>query len=326
MRIATHVGLPTESRLRLAKQAGVTDIVTGPPGGWRTAQEGGLIPGVEAWSSMRKQVESAGLVLSVVESIPVSDRVMLGLAGRDADIESFGQAITDMGAAGIPILCYNWMPVIHVVRTSRTTRVRGGAMATSYDHSLMENALLTEVGVVTDQQLWESLEYFLRAIVPIAEEANVQLAMHPDDPPLSPIRGIDRIMINVDNFQSMIDLVPSPNNGITFCQGCFAEMGVDIPQAIHHFGQQNRIFFAHFRNIIGAVPAFCETFHDAGDTDMFAAMEAYYEVGFEGPMRPDHFPVMGDEEPFSGTPSLLGRLYALGYMKGLIEGIEKTRA
>lgn len=320
MRIACHVGLPTESMLRLLKQAGVSDIVAGPP----RPRRGPKVT-FEDWLHMSRQVADAGLKLSVIESLPLSDRVMLGLPGRDEEIDAYCQSIRYMGAAGIEVHCYNWMPVIHVVRTSSTTRVRGDALATSYEHALMAKAPETYAGRVTAEQLWGALEYFLRAVLPVAEEAGVKLGMHPDDPPVSPIRGLDRIMINPDAFQRLIDLAPSPANGITFCQGCFSEMGVDVPEAIHRFGEQGKIFFAHFRNVIGTSTSFYETFHDEGQTDMFAAMRAYYEVGFDGPMRPDHFPLMEGEDESGEARPVRGRLYAIGYMRGLIEGIEKTR-
>ncbi len=189
----------------------------------------------------------------------------------------------------------------------------------------MEGAPCPNAGVVSEAQLWESLEYFLKVVVPVAEEANVQLAMHPDAPPVSPFAGVGRIMINTENFQRLIDLVPSPVNGITFCQGCFSEMGVDIPATIKHFGKQKKLFFAHFRNLRGTAESFCETFHDNGETDMFEAMRAYYDVGFEGPMRPDHAPTMEGEDNNRPGYAMLGKVFAAGYMKGLMEAVEKTR-
>jgi len=320
MRIGLVLPGVTESNLRLAKQLGATDIVTSLPRSERDGPVWELMPLI----NLRKKIEDAGLTFSVIESMPISDRVKLGLEGRDEDIENWRKSLHNVGAAGIPIICYNWMAVFGWLRTSFTTPVRGGAPATSYEHALLEDAPLTEVGVVPEETLWDSLEYFLEAVVPVAEEAGVKLAMHPDDPPLSPIRGVGRIMTNPDNFQRMIDMVPSPVNGITFCQGCFSEMGVDIPATIKHFGEQDKLFFAHFRNLRGTAEDFCEMFHDDGDTDMYEAMKAYYEVGFDGPMRPDHVPTMeGDDNSRPGY-SLLGRLFAVGYMRGLIESIEKT--
>jgi mannonate dehydratase len=321
MRIGIVLPGLTESNLKLTRQIGVSDVVAGMPPD--------PLPG-PVWEFRplvvrRKQIEDAGLVWSVIESMPISNRVKLGQPGRDEDIENWITSLRNVGAAGIPIICYNWMALFGWLRTSFTTRVRGDAMATSYEHALMERAPLTEAGIVPEEQLWESLAYFLKAVVPVAEEVGVNLAMHPDDPPLSPIRGVGRIMTSPENFQRMMDLAPSPANGITFCQGCFSEMAVDIPATIKHFGEQKKLFFAHFRNLKGTAEHFTEMFHDDGQTDMFAAMNAYYDAGFEGPMRPDHVPTLeGDDNARAGY-SLLGRLFAVGYMKGLIEAVEKTR-
>jgi mannonate dehydratase len=319
MRIGLVLPALSESNLRLARQLGVSDIVSS------LRLPADVVWPYEAFLQLRNRIEDAGLTLSVIESMPIPDRVKLGLPGRDEDIERFIQSLRNMGAAGIPILCYNWMAVFNWMRTSLSTRVRGDALATSYDHSQMAKAPLTEAGEVSEEQLWEALEYFVRAIVPVAEEAEVKLAMHPDDPPLSPIRGVGRIMTRPEHFQRVIDMVPSPVNGITFCQGCFAEMGVDIPATIRQFGEQDKIFFAHFRNITGTAESFTEQFHDDGQVDMFAAMRAYYDVGFPGPIRPDHVPTLeGDDPELTPGYSLLGRLYAVGYMKGLMEAVEKV--
>jgi mannonate dehydratase len=174
---------------------------------------------------------------------------------------------------------------------------------------------------VSEEQLWKNLEYFLQRIVPVAEQANVKLAMHPDDPPLSPIRGLGRIMRSVENFQRLIDLIPSPVNGLTLCQGNFTLMTDDLPQAIRHFGRQNKIFFAHFRDVRGTPEKFVETFHDEGKTDMLACMQAYRDVGYEGVLRPDHVPTMEGDSNDTPAYSSIGRLFAIGYIKGLREGV-----
>ncbi len=312
----------TESDLKLARQMGVTDIIGAASAEMRTGPEQEF----RALLAQTKQVEDAGLKLSVIRAgVRISDRVKLGLPGRDEDIENWCRLLRAIGAVGIPIVCYSWMPGFNWLRTSRTTRVRGDALATSYEHALMQLAPSTDAAPVTEEQLWEGLKHFLRAVVPIAEEVNVQLAMHPDDPPISPIGGGGRILTSVENLQRLIDLVPSPVNGITFCQGCFAEIGVDIPKAIKQFGTQGKLFFAHFRDVRGTAESFCETFHDDGDTDMYEAMKAYYDVGFQGPMCPDHAPTMeGDDNSRPGY-TMLGKLFAVGYMKGLLEAVEKTR-
>jgi len=132
---------------------------------------------------------------------------------------------------------------------------RGGSIVTSFDASLLHDAPPTANGPISEEELWANLEYFLRRVVPVAEKANVKLAMHPDDPPLSPIRGVGRIVRSPENYQRLLDLVPSPVNGITLCQGNFTLMTNDLPGVIRHFGRQKKVFFVHFRDVRGTLVA-----------------------------------------------------------------------
>lgn len=304
----------------LAKQMDVVHAVGPLPWEEVVAKPWDLMPLIH----MKQRFADFGITLSVIESAPPTNHIKLGIEGRDEEISYMTQLITNMGAAGIPVLCYNFMAQFNWFRTSTTTRTRGGALVSSYDHSLMKDAPLTEAGLVSEDQLWSNLQYYLQKIVPVAERAGVKLALHPDDPPISPIRGVSRILTNANALQQAIDLVPSEFSGITLCQGTLATAGEDIPQVIRHFAKQDKMFFVHFRDVRGTPEKFEETFHDDGKTDMLEAMKTYYEVGFQGPARPDHVPTMEGEDNSNPGYELLGRLYGVGYIKGLMDAASRT--
>jgi mannonate dehydratase len=275
---------------------------------------------------MQQRYQSAGFNIAVIEARPPYNKVKRGLPGRDDEIAAICTMIENMGRLEIPVWCYEWMTDFNWLRTNTSTPSRGGSIVTSFDSSLLENAPPTEMGPISEEELWENLAYFLRQLVPVAEKANVKLAMHPDDPPLSPIRGVGRIMRSVENYQRLLDLAPSPVNGITLCQGNFTLMTDDLPSVIRDFGQQRKIFFVHFRDVRGTPSKFVETWHDAGKTDLLACMRAYRDVGFDGVLRPDHVPtVEGDNNDRPGYSSF-GRLYAIGYIRGLRDAVYRSPA
>ncbi len=317
-------------KVALARQMGVLGAVGGISPGM-VQMQGEKNYELRVIKAVKEAWEKEGLQLKVVEGPPsLNIKTKLGLEGRDEEIDNFITFIRHIGSLGIDTVCHNWMPVISWTRTNMEKPSRGGALVSAFDIKDIQNQpLITEYGELTHDKMWDNMEYFLKAVVPEAEKSGVKLALHPDDPPVDGIRGIPRIMTSVEAFKKMLDLYPSPNNGITFCQGSFASMGdegkgVDIPAAIEYFGRRGAIHFVHFRDVRGHKNQFEETFHDDGKTDMYRAMEAYYKVGFRGPLRPDHVPTMaGDSNDHPGY-STIGTLFAIGYIRGLIEGVSKA--
>jgi mannonate dehydratase len=303
---------------RVIRQAGVRYAVGGLP----TAA--GLSPGERSWDylpllRLKQQYESFGFRLAVLESRPPYNLAKRGLPGRDQEIDAICTLIENMGRLRIPVWCYEWMADFNWLRTNTAIESRGGSLVSGFDSALLQDAPPSEFGPLGEDELWTNLEYFLRRVVPVAERAGVKLAMHPDDPPLSPIRGVGRIMRSVENYQRLLDLVPSPVNGITLCQGNFRLMTDDIPAVIRRFG--DRIFFVHLRDVRGTVDRFQETWHDDGPTDLLACLRAYREVGYEGVLRPDHVPTVdGDTNDRPGY-STYGRLFAVGYLRGLQQAV-----
>ena len=303
MRIAMVVTPFTESNLRLAAQVGVTDIV-------------GRYPPTLSLTigQLKQRVEAAGMQLTVFEGYIPHDQIVHGRPGRDEQIELWTSLIKDLGKAAVEVICYNFIPDGDWSRTSVTQPQRGGALVTGFDIDTFKRPTSE---TVSREQLWDNLEYFLKRIIPVAENAGIKLAMHPDDPPMGSLAGQDQIISSVEGFDRLFQISSSPVNGMCFCQGTFAEMGVSIPETIAYFG--DHIHFVHFRDVDGTVPRFAETFHDNGITDMAAAIRAYRSIGFDGPMRPDHVPVLEGETTENSGYTMLGRLFAVGYMKGLME-------
>jgi len=308
---------------QLMRQTGIELAVGSLP------PETSLSAGERPWDFMpllrlQQQYRDAGFEMVVMEDRPPLNLAKRGLPGRDEEIETVCTLIENMGRLGIGVWCYEWMADFNWLRTNIAKPSRGGSLVSSFDQRLLEDAPPTPDGSLSEELLWETLEYFLRRVIPVAEKAGVQLAMHPDDPPLSPIRGVGRIMRSVENYQRLIDLVPSPVSGITLCQGNFGLMTDDLPGTIRHFGSQGKVFFVHMRDVEGTPEAFHEVWHDDGPTDLAACMEAYRDVGFDGVLRPDHVPtVHGDSNAHPGY-SHYGRLFAVGYLKGLREAVYRN--
>jgi mannonate dehydratase len=305
----------TDERLEFIRQLGVKDVLLNTP----------RLPGQTHWEFMdllhwRTRCEDAGLRLAALENVPRSFylEAMLGRPGRDEQIEHMATTIRNMGRAGIPILGYNWMPN-GVWRTSRTTPGRGGVKVTSFDLALAEKAPLSFGREYSDDELWANYTYFIQALLPVAEEAGVKLALHPDDPPVASLGGVARIFRNFQGFKRAMEIGDSRMHGLDFCHGSWSSMGPGVLEAIRYFGERDKILYIHFRDVQGSVPRFQECFVEEGNSDMFEVMKTLKEVGFTGFLIPDHVPHMVDDTPWGHR----ARAYSIGYMRALLEMVKK---
>jgi mannonate dehydratase len=287
---------------------------------------------VDSLLSLREHVESFGITLDMVP-LPMSSNdisrfelpnIMLGKSpDRDREIDDVCQMIRNSSHAGIPALKYN-MTFLGVVRTE-STRGRGGAAYSTFVYDKAKPAApLTAAGSINEDVYWERITYFLKRVVPVAEEYKVRLACHPQDPGMprgKGFQGVETVLGSVDGLKRFVGIAESPYHGLNFCQGTIAEMlakpGEEIFDVIRWFGTRGKIFNVHFRNIRGAFLDFQETFIDDGDVDMLKAMRVYKEVGYDGMMMPDHVPrIDGDANEAQGFA------FALGYIKALIAAVQ----
>ncbi len=285
--------------------------------------------GVDVWDldtvkSIKKRYTDFGFTVSTFEGWMQMNDIKTGGPLADQQLEQFKQMIRNFGEIGVEVFSYDWMAEINWIRTTLDAKTRGDALVTIYDHKISEQSPEWQTTPrVRAADLWETLERFLEDVLPVCEQEGVKLSLHPDDPPLERVYDVERIITSIEAYERLLAISPSHCNGITMCQGNFAAMNADIPATIRQLGRDGRIHFVHFRDIEGDAYHIQERFHDDGKTDMLASMKAYSDIGFEGAMRPDHVPTMYGE-PADGKPGYqgLGRIFAIGYMKGLLEGVE----
>jgi mannonate dehydratase len=304
---------------------------------------------VEKIRALKDTIEAHGLKLEVIESVPVHEDIKLGKPSRDRLIDNFGQTLRNLAACGIEVVCYNFMPVFDWTRTSLDMRLPDGSTTLAFDARQIDaldigqgialpgwdtsyrpdelKALLAEYAALDESGLWANLAYFLRAIVPVAKEAGIKMAIHPDDPP-RPIFGLPRIVKNRDDLARLLAIVDDPANGLTLCSGSLgADARNDIPSLVREFGARGRIHFAHLRNVhTNAAGDFHETSHRSADgsLDMAEIVKAYFEVGFDGYARPDHGRMIWGETGRAGY-GLYDRALGAVYLNGLWEGVQKAR-
>lgn len=269
--------------------------------------------------NLRQKVEDAGLTLYNVGNYHVakSDKIHLALPGRDEKIEQFQTFIRNLGRAGIHTTTFTWEP--SQVWSSEPGESRG-AIARRVDLEEMKRRPLTHGRKFTREEIWENFEYFIKRILPVAEESGVRLALHPNDPPAPSLGGIPCLIYRFEDYKRAFEIANSPYLGMEFCTGCWLEGGEmfgDMLAAIRYFHQQGKIFIVHFRNVTSTLPYFVETFLDNGYMDMYQAMKIFCEIGYDGTMILDHTPQFAPGFAQGG-----GTAYAIGYMRALIERAE----
>lgn len=301
---------PEDDQLRFASQLGLPCVYT-----WVRPEQRSF----EYLDGLRRRVESFGLKLYNAGNLDVAKnaKIHLALAGRDEVIEQFKAFIRSLGRAGIHTTTFTWEP--SGVWSSAPGASRG-APARTVDLDEMQRRPLTHGRVYSEDELWTNFEYFMRQIIPVAEEAGVRLALHPNDPPTTALGGVPCLIHRFEDYERAFAIADSPNLGMEFCTGCWLEGGErfgDMLAAIRHFVAQKRIFIVHFRNVTAPLPHFTETFLDNGYMDMFEPMKIFVETGYDGTMILDHTPEFAGGYALGG-----GTAYAIGYMRALIERAE----
>jgi mannonate dehydratase len=306
-----------ERTLRWAAQLGIEALAL--PG--RLADPEGLGYWTEAGAgAVADRLAAHGLKVGIMMLHSVTPRIILGQPGRDEDVEKVRRSIRAAGAAGYPVVEYNFYNHRAVEGYAQEEVGRGGSTYTTYDDARMQVLPpLAEVGEPTAEETWDRLRYFLEAVLPVAEEVGVRMAVHPNDPSPPVSRGAAQVLVGFEGMKRVVDLVQSPASGITFCQGTFSEWGVDAAEAIRYFGQRDRINHVHYRNPRGQFPSYVETWMDEGDQDMLAAMKAYREVDYRRTLCSDHVPKMTDDVAFG----LIGRAFNHGYIRAMVQAANR---
>lgn len=284
---------------------------------------------VRALKWLREYTEKFGLTLDMIENVPIRffDKIIMGLPGRDEQIENYIKTIRNMGEVGIPILGHHFCPT-WAWRTSISEPYRGFARVSAYDHSLedkvpnaysvsSQHMIRLEDGMLppTSQELWNNFEYFIRAVVPEAEKAGVKLITHPSDPPISNVAGVDRIFICQKDFERAECIAASPAWGINFCMGTFSQLGGEeaVLGMINEFVPKHRIHMVHFRDVQGTIEKFSECYLGDGRYDACRVLRALVENGYDGLILDDHVPYLSGDTRWGHT----SRAYEYGYISGM---------
>ncbi len=311
-------GNAPDEKWPLVRQMGISDVIV------KLAPELTGQPAVDDLDSFRRSqavyaehgFSIVGLEGDQFDMLPVK----LGLAGRERVIEQYCRMLENMGTLGIGLLCYNFMAT-GWYRTHKALPERGGALVSGFNYEAAQREPVSPYGTFGENQIWDNYQYFIEQIMPVAEANGVKMALHPDDPPVSPINGIGRILTSAGAIRRALSFSNSPAHGLTFCQGTYTTMQEDVPALIREFGPE-KIFFIHIRDVVGNRADFRETFHDNGPTDMYATMRAYYQAGLNVPLRSDHVPTMAGERNEHAGYEMKGSLFGIGYIRGLMDACD----
>lgn len=334
IRVGVRTRSLARSRLRYIRQLGATDVfidhadIDEEPDEFNDRQASvtldvgpDAIPTVEDLEEAKAHVNAATLELAGIHSLPHSlyGDIMFGRDGRDDALEQIITLIENLGRSDIPILGYQWNPRGVVPMRTDPVELRGGAIGTGFDYDDLAAPDELAPGLereYTEAEFWENFAWFLERVVPVAEEAGVDLALHPVDPPvIDTMCGIPRLCRNVESFERAMELVPSDNHGLKLCLGCFSQMGEDVHEVLRTFADRDEIVFIHFRDVVGTVPRFHETFVDDGNFDTPAVVRTLYEIGYDGIVIPDHVPQMEGDSDWRHR----ARGFTIGYLRGAID-------
>jgi mannonate dehydratase len=332
----THVVIHLVDYFRSSRSNRPGDQPVGDDGGWGMAGDPDRLWTSGELAAIRSGINGAGLELEAIENFDPAHwhDVLLDGPQKSRQLENLKTLIRNIGTAGIPIMGYNFS-LAGVAGRVKGRFARGGAEAVGMDGPLDKplpngmvwnmvydrNAPPGNVPSATPEELWNRFRDFLEALIPVAEEAGVTLAAHPDDPPLPTVRGQPRLVFQPRLYQKLLDLKPSPRNALEFCVGTLAEMTEgNLYDAVDTYSRQGKLAYVHLRNVRGQVPFYKETFIDEGDVDILRVIRILKRNGFDGVIIPDHAPQMSCAAPWHA-----GMAYALGYLRAAMQVIENER-
>jgi len=349
IKIGTSGGQPTEENMRYLRQLGVTWLSLGARPETATAE--GFTKMREQWEAGGFRVYNIGSGVGLSGSLHNMPEVTLNLPGRDQKIEEYLNYLRYLGKAGVPYTTYAHMGN-GIWSSGRATTPRGYEardldMASPNRRGSWGGKTYTEPlshgRVFTQEEIWDNYIYFIKKVVPVAEEAGIRIGIHPDDPPQPVLAGVPRcIFSSFEGYRKALEIANSPNVGMCLCVGCWLEggplMGKDPVETIKYFGSRKKLFKVHFRNVSAPLPHFTETLMDDGYYDMYEVMKALVEVNFDGIVIPDHIPGVGyppggmqaaagtrGGAPGGGPPEFRpspGLAYSIAYMRALLRAVQ----